>query len=124
MVLHSPEDRQSIVDKFSEFGGAGCLILNPKAAGAGLNITAATVVIHFTPVWNPALESQASARAHRRGQCQPVTIYHLFYKDTVEEVMVERSAWKRELANQSVPVSSRDNVDFTRALQIAPEKTQ
>ncbi|WP_440778531.1 DEAD/DEAH box helicase [Pseudomonas syringae] len=119
-----PEDRQSIVDEFSEFGGAGCLILNPKAAGAGLNITAATVVIHFTPVWNPALESQASARAHRRGQCQPVTIYHLFYKDTVEEVMVERSAWKRALANQSVPVSSRDNVDFTRALQIAPEKTQ
>ncbi|WP_440079646.1 DEAD/DEAH box helicase [Pseudomonas syringae] len=118
------ENRQSIVDSFSEFNGVGCLILNPKAAGAGLNITAATVVIHFTPVWNPALEAQASARAHRRGQLQPVAVYHLFYKDTVEEIMVERSAWKRELANQSIPISSRDKVDFKRALQIAPEKMQ
>jgi len=115
-------DRQDIIDIFSAHSGPGCLILNPKAAGAGLNITAATVVIHFTPVWNPALESQASARAHRRGQTQPVTVYRLFYKDTVEEVMIERSLWKSELANESVPVSSRDATDLKRALEIMPEK--
>lgn len=116
------EKRQAIIDDFSTHDGPGCLILNPKAAGAGLNITAATVVIHFTPVWNPALEAQASARAHRRGQTQPVTVYRLFYKDTVEEVMIERSLWKNELANESVPVSSKDATDLKRALEIAPEK--
>lgn len=116
------EARQSIIDEFSAHIGPGCLVLNPKAAGAGLNITAATVVIHFTPVWNPALEAQASARAHRRGQTQPVTVYRLYYKDTVEEVMIDRSTWKSELANECIPVSSRDADDIKRALEIAPEK--
>ena len=116
------EDRQAIVDEFSGQEGPACLILNPKAAGAGLNITAATIVIHFTPVWNPALEAQASARAHRRGQTEPVTIYRLFYKDTVEEVMIDRSAWKSNLANETVPVSSRDTADLKRALEISPVK--
>jgi SNF2 family DNA or RNA helicase len=116
------QDRQAIIDDFTNHDGPGCLVLNPKAAGAGLNITAATVVIHFTPVWNPALEAQASARAHRRGQTQPVTIYRLFYKDTVEEVMIDRSLWKSELANESVPVSSRDATDLKRALEITPER--
>lgn len=116
-------DRQVIIDDFSNHHGPACLVLNPKAAGAGLNITAATVVIHFTPVWNPALEAQASARAHRRGQTQPVTIYRLFYKDTVEEVMIDRSLWKSELANESIPVSSRDTEDLKRALNITPERS-
>jgi SNF2 family DNA or RNA helicase len=119
----TPQDeRQPIIDAFSAHEGPGCLVLNPKAIGAGVNITAATVVIHFTPVWNPALEAQASARAHRRGQTQPVTIYRLFYKDTVEEIMIERSLWKSELANESIPVSSRDATDLKRALEIAPGK--
>lgn len=117
------QDRQAIIDDFTNHDGPGCLVLNPKAAGAGLNITAATVVIHFTPVWNPALEAQASARAHRRGQTQPVTIYRLFYKDTVEEVMIDRSLWKSELANESVPVSSRNATDLKRALEIIPERS-
>lgn len=113
-------ERQSIVDEFSAYPGAGCLVLNPKAAGSGLNITAATVVIHFTPVWNPALEAQASARAHRRGQKEPVTVYRLFYRETVEEVMIDRARWKSELANESIPVSSRDAADLRRALEIIP----
>lgn len=114
------EDRQSIVDEFSAFDGPACLVLNPRAAGAGLNITAATIVIHFTPLWNPALEAQASARAHRRGQTEPVTIYRLFYEDTVEQVMIERSAWKNDLANETVPLAIRDDEDLTRALKLTP----
>lgn len=117
------EDRQTIIDVFAAHEGPACLVLNPKAAGAGLNITAATVVIHFTPVWNPALEAQASARAHRRGQTEPVTIYRLFYLDTVEEVMIDRSAWKNDLANETVPVSTRDADDLKRALEIMPVKS-
>lgn len=114
------EDRQSIVDEFSAFDGPACLVLNPRAAGAGLNITAATIVIHFTPLWNPALEAQASARAYRRGQTEPVTIYRLFYEDTVEQVMIERSAWKNDLANETVPLAIRDDEDLTRALKLTP----
>ncbi|MCT2560073.1 DEAD/DEAH box helicase [Tsuneonella sp. YG55] len=114
------EERQAIVDAFSCHDGPGCLVLNPKAAGAGLNITAATVVIHFTQAWNPAFESQASARAHRRGQTEPVYIYRLFYEDTVERVMIDRSQWRRELGNEAVPVSTRDADDLRRALSIRP----
>jgi len=119
----TPQDeRQPIIDRFSAHEGPGCLVLNPKAAGAALNITVATIVIHFIPVWNQALEAQASARAHRRGQTQPVTVYRLFYKETVEEVMIDRSLWKSELANESIPVSYRDSADIQRALEIVPGK--
>ncbi|MCC1498289.1 DEAD/DEAH box helicase [Alcanivorax sp. 1008] len=117
------QDRQEIIDTFSDHGGPACMVLNPKAAGAGLNITAATVVIHFTPVWNPALEAQASARAHRRGQTDVVTIYRLFYKDTIEEVMVARSQWKSELADESMSFSSRDSDDIRKALDKIPRKS-
>ena len=117
------DERQALVDGFSEHTGPACMVLNPNAAGAGLNITAATVVIHYTQVWNPALEAQASARAHRRGQGHPVTIYRLFYEGTVEEVMIDRSAWKRELGNEAVPVSTRDEGDLSRALSIRPGGT-
>lgn len=114
------EERQKIVDAFTKHDGPACLVLNPKAAGAGLNITAATVVIHFTQAWNPALEAQASARAHRRGQTEPVQIYRLFYENTVERIMIDRSEWRRELANEAVPVSTRDADDIKRALTIRP----
>jgi SNF2 family DNA or RNA helicase len=113
-------ERQAIVDRFSGHDGPAILILNPRAAGAGLNITAATVVVHFTQVWNPALEKQASARAHRRGQTEPVTIYRLFYVNTVEEVMLDRTHWKSELGNEAVPVSVRDGDDLQRALSVSP----
>ena len=107
-------------DEFSNFDGPSVLVLNPKAAGAGLNITAATVVIHFTPYWNPALEMQASARAHRRGQTMPVMVYRLYYKGTVEETMIDRSKWKREMGDLAVPLSSRENEDINNALNISP----
>ena len=116
------QERQGIVDAFMEYDGPGCLILNPKAAGTGLNITGATIVIHFTQVWNPALEIQASARAYRRGQAEPVYIYRLFYESTVERVMIDRSEWRRELGNDAVPVSTRDADDLKRALLLKPER--
>jgi SNF2 family DNA or RNA helicase len=115
------EERQPVVDAFTSHDGPGILILNPRAAGAGLNITAATVVIHFVPVWNPAIEAQASARAHRRGQSQPVTIYRLFYAGTVEEVMLDRTSWKNDLAGDAVPITEeRNRDDLRRALAISP----
>lgn len=95
-------DRQLIIDEFSEASQPGALVLNPRAAGAGLNIIAANHVIHYNPEWNPALEDQASARAHRRGQELPVTIHRLLIADTVEDVIEERLTRKRELAAGAV----------------------
>lgn len=114
-------DRQAIVDEFAAFGGPAVLVLNPKAAGAGLNITAATIVIHYTQNWNPALEMQASARAHRRGQDQPVTVYRLFYQGTIEETMLERNQWKRELGNAAIPIGTREKEDLGKALELSPK---
>jgi SNF2 family DNA or RNA helicase len=112
--------RQPLVDAFAAYDGPAVLVLNPRAAGAGLNITAATVVIHLTQVWNPALELQASARAHRRGQTKPVTIYHMYYVDTVEEVMMERARRRREMGAEAVPPSGQEREDLQRALSLRP----
>lgn len=91
-------ERQTTIDKFTRFAGPAILVLNPKAAGVGINIQAANYVIHFTPEWNPATIDQASARSYRRGQGKPVFVYSLYYKDTVEELMLERVEAKRVLA--------------------------
>lgn len=84
------EERQPLIDRFSAIEGPAVLILNPKAGGSGLNITAANHVIHYNLEWNPALEDQASARAFRRGQTRPVTVRRLFCAGTVEEVVNAR----------------------------------
>jgi SNF2 family DNA or RNA helicase len=119
-------DRQSLVDRFSEHEGFGFLALNPKAAGVGLNITAANHVIHYNPEWNPAVEDQASARAHRRKQKLPVTVHHLFFADSVEEVVVDRLNLKRMIAGGAVVghKGTSDASDIARALKISPLANQ
>jgi SNF2 family DNA or RNA helicase len=92
------EKRQLLVDEFSSFIGYGSMILNPKAAGTGLNITAANHVIHYNPEWNPALTAQSTARAFRRKQTRPVTVHHLYFAGSVEDVIVSRAAFKSQLA--------------------------
>ncbi|MBV5326234.1 MAG: DEAD/DEAH box helicase [Chlorobium sp.] len=74
-------------------------LISLKAGGAGLNLTAADYVIHMDPWWNPAVEDQASDRAHRIGQERPVTVYRLVMKDSIEEQIVGLHKDKRELAN-------------------------
>lgn len=116
--------RQSIIDEFTAHRGPGILVLNPKAAGAGLNITAANHVIHYNPEWNPATEDQASARAYRRGQTRIVTVHRMFFVDTVEEVMIERLTRKRVVAETVIQAAghrtSPDHRDLLRALRISP----
>lgn len=115
-------ERQPTVDKFYESNGFGALFLNPKAAGTGLNITAANHVIHYNPEWNPALTDQATGRAYRRKQKLPVTIHHLYYADTVEEVILDRAQFKRGLAAGAV-TGHDGEIDpsvIVRALQISP----
>ncbi len=88
--------------------GAGDLFLiSLKAGGVGLNLTAADYVIHMDPWWNPAVEDQASDRAHRLGQKRPVTIYRLVTKNSIEEKIVKLHQAKRTLAD-----SLLDNTDM------------
>ena len=82
-------------------GGEGdAFLISLKAGGVGLNLTAADYVIHMDPWWNPAVEDQASDRAHRIGQTRPVTVYRLVTKGTIEEQIVQLHHRKRELADR------------------------
>lgn len=91
-------ERMTRVEAFQ--GGDGDIFLiSLKAGGTGLNLTAADYVIHLDPWWNPAVEDQASDRAHRMGQQRPVTIYRLVAENTIEERILALHGQKRDLAD-------------------------
>lgn len=90
--------RKKAVNAF-QAGEGDVFLISLKAGGSGLNLTAADYVIHMDPWWNPAVEDQASDRAHRMGQKRPVTIYRLVAKDTIEDKIVGLHAHKRDLAS-------------------------
>ena len=109
--------RQGIVDTFSERDGPAALVLHPATGGAGLNITAANHVIHYTLEWNPAKESQATARSYRRGQELPVFVHRLLYPDTIDEVIADVLRQKRDLADEVIAPSDTLELDMlVRAL--------
>lgn len=91
-------ERKKRVDAFQS-GIGDVFLISLKAGGTGLNLTAADYVIHMDPWWNPAVEDQASDRAHRIGQQRPVTIYRLVAKHTIEEKIVDLHRHKRDLAD-------------------------
>ncbi len=90
--------RKKAVDAFQD-GEGDVFLISLKAGGSGLNLTAADYVIHMDPWWNPAVEDQASDRAHRIGQQRPVTIYRLVAENTIEEKIVKLHQRKRDLAD-------------------------
>ncbi len=95
----TPEkQRREEVDAFQR-GEGDAFLISLKAGGTGLNLTAATYVIHLDPWWNPAVEDQATDRAHRIGQEQPVTVIRLVARGTLEETILAMHAEKRALAN-------------------------
>jgi SNF2 family DNA or RNA helicase len=79
-------------------GGADLFLISLRAGGTGLNLTAADYVVHLDPWWNPAVEDQASDRAHRIGQERPVTIYRLIMQDSIEQQILGLHRDKRDLA--------------------------
>ncbi|MCF7973783.1 MAG: DEAD/DEAH box helicase [Phycisphaerae bacterium] len=93
-----PKKRQLAINAFQN-GEGDLFLISLKAGGTGLNLTAADYVIHMDPWWNPAVEDQASDRAHRIGQTRPVTIYRLVTQGTIEEKIVELHHQKRDLAD-------------------------
>ena len=115
--------RQKIVDEFSEQTGTALLVLNPRAAATGLNITSANHVIHYNLEWNPAIEDQASARAYRRGQDKTVFVHRLYYVNTVEEFVNDKIRSKRQMTAAAVVGNIGDATsrqDYLEALKYTP----
>ncbi|WP_405630064.1 DEAD/DEAH box helicase [Pseudoalteromonas sp. Ld20] len=95
----SSNKRKQQVDKF-QAGDAPLFLISLKAGGTGLNLTAADYVLHLDPWWNPAVEQQASDRAHRLGQTRPVTVYRLIAQNTIEEKILKLHEHKQALADK------------------------
>ncbi|WP_404358523.1 DEAD/DEAH box helicase [Methylotuvimicrobium sp. KM1] len=107
------KERKKRVDAFQR-GEGELFLISLKAGGVGLNLTAADYVIHMDPWWNPAVEDQASDRAHRMGQQRPVTIYRMIAKNTIEEKIVALHSHKRDLADsllKGADISGKMSVD-------------
>lgn len=90
--------RRAVVDAFQR-GEYDVFCVSLLAGGTGLNLTSASYVIHTDPWWNPAAEEQATSRAHRMGQTEPVTVYRLVTRGTIEEAVLSMHASKKELAS-------------------------
>ena len=95
----SSAERERRVAAF-QAGGTDLFLISLRAGGTGLNLTAADYVVHLDPWWNPAVEDQASDRAHRIGQERPVTIYRLVMQDSIEERILALHRDKRDLASE------------------------
>lgn len=98
----STKNRQAVIDEFQENPNIKVFLLSLKAGGVGINLTAADYVIHFDPWWNPAVENQATDRAHRIGQEKPVFVYRLITRDTIEEKIHNMQQRKKELADSLI----------------------
>jgi len=113
--------RKGLVEGFQKGESPSVFLLSLKAGGQGLNLTKASYVFHLDPWWNPAVENQATDRAHRIGQTQSVSITRILMQHTIEEKMMALKQKKMALyeavmgdpskAGKGVPIS-RSDFDF------------
>ncbi|MDB6136577.1 MAG: hypothetical protein JWM59_4820 [Verrucomicrobiales bacterium] len=96
------QDRTALVSSFQNDPDKRVFLISLKAGGYGLNLTKADTVIHFDPWWNPAVEAQATDRAHRIGQDRPVTVYKLITTGTVEEKILNLQRKKRGMMDAAL----------------------
>lgn len=116
----TPAQRQERVEAFQR-GEGDAFLISLKAGGTGLNLTAADYVIHMDPWWNPAVEDQATDRAHRIGQTKPVMVYRIIARGTIEEQILQMHGEKRDLvdsvltgADSAAKLSTQDLADLIR----------
>jgi len=112
LLTGETRERAELVERF-QAGGVPLFLISLKAGGTGLNLTAADTIIHYDPWWNPAVEAQATDRAHRIGQDKPVFVYKLIAQGTVEEKILQLQADKLALVTQlysetAAPLTSAD----------------
>ncbi|MGL5753055.1 MAG: DEAD/DEAH box helicase, partial [Paraclostridium sp.] len=96
------KDRIGLVNEFNQSKDTSVFLISLKAGGTGLNLTGADVVVHFDPWWNPAIENQATDRAHRYGQENVVEVIKLIAKGTIEEKIVKLQEVKKELIDRVI----------------------
>ncbi|WP_462392732.1 DEAD/DEAH box helicase, partial [Clostridium cadaveris] len=97
-----PEERIELVNKFNNGEDKKVFLISLKAGGTGLNLTSANVVVHFDPWWNPAVEDQATDRAHRFGQKNVVQVIKLIAEGSVEDKIITLQEDKKELINKVI----------------------
>lgn len=106
-------DRMGEVDRFNDDDEIPIFLISLKAGGTGLNLTSADTVIHFDPWWNPAVEAQATDRAHRIGQKKVVTSYKLIVAGSVEEKVLQMQGEKKKLLENIFEASEAANAKIT-----------
>jgi superfamily II DNA or RNA helicase len=111
----STKDRIGRVDRFNDDTSVPVFLISLKAGGTGLNLVGADTVVHFDPWWNPAVEDQATDRAHRIGQTKNVNVYKLIAAGTVEEKILELSAKKRDLVSNVLSTEGSPLKGLTKA---------
>jgi superfamily II DNA or RNA helicase len=105
------QDRAAVTTRFQR-AAVPLFLISLKAGGTGLNLTAADTVIHYDPWWNPAVETQATDRAHRIGQDKSVFVYKLIARNTVEERMLQLQADKLVLSNRLYSQQNAGRLSF------------
>ncbi len=117
------QDRMAQVDRFQQDASVPVFLISLKAGGTGLNLTGADMVVHFDPWWNPAVEAQATARAHRIGQERKVTSLKLIAANTVEERVLHLQKEKAQLLESLFDESGKVNasVGFADLQEILQE---
>ena len=123
----SKDARDAMVDSFQSVGGPRAMLLSLKAGGTGLNLTAASVVIHLDRWWNPAVENQATDRAYRIGQDKNVTVYKMITRGTLEESIQDVLDGKMHLAGTVVGegegwITELDTEDLARLMSYRAEE--
>lgn len=113
------KDRLKLVSEFNESKEPQIFLISLKAGGTGLNLTSAKYVLHMDPWWNPAIEDQATDRAHRIGQKNIVEVIKLIVKDTIEEKIVQLQEDKREIINS---VMSDENLNINNISKLTNEE--
>ena len=109
----SAKDRFRLVNDFNESNENKIFLISLKAGGTGLNLTSASIVVHFDPWWNPSVENQASDRAHGIGQKQVVDVIKLIAKNTVEEKVIGLQESKKDLIDNIMDA----NLENSRVLR-------
>jgi superfamily II DNA or RNA helicase len=116
----STRDRLAVCDRFNRDESIPVCLISLKAGGTGLNLTGADTVVHFDPWWNPAVEDQATDRAHRIGQSRTVSSYKLAAEATVEEKVLElqlrKSALLKDLLDESAHASAKVDLETLKGL--------
>jgi SNF2 family DNA or RNA helicase len=110
----STRNRDAVVKRFQR-KEVPLFLISLKAGGVGLNLTQADTVIHYDPWWNPAVENQATDRAYRIGQDQPVFVYKLITKGSIEERIVAMQEDKKELVEGLLSEGVKHSMKFSKS---------